>query len=147
VATGLLVGYCPIAPGTAGTLLAAALYWILGLDHWLVGGGFVLLFFLLGIWSASVMERGLGPDPPQVVVDEMVGFWIALFALPRRWELVLAGFFIFRFFDIVKPFPARRAELLPSGWGIMVDDAVAGLYTNLLLHLILWLAPALRPPG
>jgi phosphatidylglycerophosphatase A len=61
--------------------------------------------------------------------------------------LAVAGFFIFRIFDIFKPFPVRRAERLPGGWGIMADDALAGIYTNLVLRLILWLAPALRPSG
>jgi phosphatidylglycerophosphatase A len=141
VATGLLVGYFPIAPGTAGTALAGVLYWAFRLDRWPVGGGCILLFFLLGAWSATVVERGLGrgPDPPQVVVDEMVGYWIAMFALPRSWVLAIVGFLIFRIFDIVKPFPVRRSEKLPSGWGIMADDAIAGIYTNLLLRLMLLL--------
>jgi phosphatidylglycerophosphatase A len=123
------------------------LYWLLRLDRWPIGGGFILLFFLLGTWSAAVMEKKLGPDPPLVVVDEMVGYWIAMLALPRTWALAAAGFLIFRLFDIFKPFPVRRAERLPSGWGIMADDALAGIYTNLTLRLILWLAPAIRPPG
>ena len=97
------------------------------------------MFFLLGVWSASVLEKDLGPDPPQVVVDEVVGYWIAMFALPRSWALAIAGFFLFRIFDIVKPFPVRRAERLRSGWGIMTDDVLAGVYTNVLLQLILWL--------
>ena len=83
------------------------------------------------------MERQLGQDPSQVVVDEMVGFWIALFALPRSLILVAIGFFLFRFFDIWKPFPIRRTERLREGWGIMVDDALAGIYTNVLLQLAL----------
>jgi phosphatidylglycerophosphatase A len=96
-----------------------------------------VLFFLLGTWSAALMEKDLGTDPPQVVVDEMVGYWIAMLALDRSWALVVIGFFIFRIFDILKPFPVRRAERLPSGWGIMADDALAGIYTNLVLRLIL----------
>ena len=137
IATGALTGYCPVAPGTAGTALAAVLYWLLRLDRWPVGGGFILLFLLLGTWSASFMVRHLGPDPPQVVVDEMAGYWIAMLALPRSWVLAVAGFFIFRIFDILKPFPVRRAERLPSGWGIMADDVLAGIYTHLVLRLIL----------
>jgi phosphatidylglycerophosphatase A len=105
-----------VAPGTAGTALAAVIYWLLRLDRWPVGGGFILAFLLLGLWSASVMEKELGPDPPQVVADEMAGYWIAMLALPRSWVLVVAGFLLFRIFDILKPFPVRRAErLLPAG--------------------------------
>ena len=137
MATGLFTGHCPVAPGTAGTALAAIIYWALGLDRWPVGGGFILLFLVLGIWSATLLEKQLGPDPPQVVVDEMVGYWIAMLTLPRSWVLVVAGFFIFRIFDIVKPFPVRRAERLPFGWGIMADDALAGIYTHVVLRLIL----------
>jgi len=137
VATGIAAGYCPIAPGTAGTALAAVLYWLLRMDRWPVGGGFILLFFLLGVWSAAFMEKKLGPDPPQVVVDEMVGYWVAMLVLPRSWILAVAGFFIFRIFDILKPFPVRRAERLPGGWGIMADDVLAGIYTNIVLRLIL----------
>ena len=137
MATGIVAGYCPVAPGTAGTALAAVLYWLLRLDRWPAGGMVILLFFLLGTWSATFMEKRLGPDPSQVVVDEMVGYWIAMLALPRSWALAVAGFFIFRIFDIFKPFPVRRAERLPCGWGIMADDALAGIYTNLVLRLIL----------
>jgi len=133
------VGYFPIAPGTAGTIVAAAIYWFVGLDRPLVGGGFILLFFLLGVRASTAMERQLGPDPSRVVVDEMVGFWIALFALPKGWVLMAIGFFLFRIFDIWKPFPIRRAESLPEGWGIMADDAMAGIYTNVLLRLALFL--------
>lgn len=133
------VGHFPIAPGTAGTIVAAAIYWFVGLDRPLVGGEFILLFFLLGVRASTAMERQLGPDPSRVVVDEMVGFWIALFALPKGWVLMAIGFFLFRIFDIWKPFPIRRAESLPEGWGIMADDAMAGIYTNVLLRLALFL--------
>jgi phosphatidylglycerophosphatase A len=126
-----------VAPGTAGTALAAVLYWLLWPERWPAGVAVILLFFLLGVWSASFMEKKLGPDPPPVVVDEMVGYWIAMLAFPRSWILAVAGFFIFRIFDIFKPFPVRRAERLPSGWGIMADDVLAGIYTNLALRLIL----------
>ncbi|MCK4596643.1 phosphatidylglycerophosphatase A, partial [bacterium] len=113
------------------------IYWFLRLDILLVGGVFILLFFLLGVRASTAMERQLGQDPSQVVVDEMVGFWIALFALPRSLILVAIGFFLFRLFDIWKPFPIRRTERLREGWGIMVDDALAGIYTNVLLQLAL----------
>lgn len=133
------MGYFPIAPGTAGTVLAAAIYWILRLDLPLVNAGFVVLFLAAGTLASTNMEKHLGPDPPQVVVDEMVGFWVAMFALPRGGALLIAGFLLFRVFDIFKPFPVGKAERLPAGWGIMADDVVSGIYTNLLLRLALFL--------
>jgi phosphatidylglycerophosphatase A len=135
IATMGFVGRCPLAPGTAGTLAAAAIYWYVGLDRLLLGGGFILLFFLLGVRASLVMQRHFGQDPPRVVVDEAVGFWIALFAVPKSLVLVASGFVLFRLFDIWKPFPIRKVEGLPHGWGIMADDVVAGIYTNVLLRL------------
>lgn len=131
------MGHFPIAPGTAGTLVGVVIYWLAGLDNPLVGGGFILLFFLVGVRASSAMQRQFGPDPSQVVVDEVVGFWIALFALPKSPILVAIGFVLFRIFDIWKPFPVRKVERFPEGWGIMADDAMAGIYTNVLLRLAL----------
>jgi phosphatidylglycerophosphatase A len=131
------VGYFPIAPGTAGTVVAGVIYWFARPSHPLVYGALILLFFLLGTRASTIVERQMGPDPSLVVVDEMVGFWIALFALPRSLILVAIGFFLFRLFDIWKPFPIRQAERLREGWGIMADDAIAGIYTNVLLQLAL----------
>jgi phosphatidylglycerophosphatase A len=93
--------------------------------------------FLLGAQASTVVERQLGPDPPPVVIDEMVGLWIALWALPRTTAVVAIGFVLFRIFDIWKPSPIRAAERLPRGWGIMADDALSGVCTNLLLRLAL----------
>ena len=131
------MGYFPIAPGTAGTVVAGVIYWFARPSHPLIYGAFILLFFLLGTRASTIVERQTGPDPSLVVVDEMVGLWIALFALPRSLILVAIGFFLFRLFDIWKPFPIRRTERLREGWGIMVDDALAGIYTNVLLQLAL----------
>jgi phosphatidylglycerophosphatase A len=77
-------------------------------------------------------------DPSIVVIDEVVGMLVALFALPLRAADVLAAFLCFRVFDIAKPFPLRRLEARPGGWGIMLDDLVAGLYTNVLIRVGLW---------
>jgi phosphatidylglycerophosphatase A len=96
----------------------------------------------LGVWAATQAEKHFGRvDPGQVVIDEVVGQIITLLAWPRRsWGWVLAGFLLFRFFDIVKPFPARRVERFPQGWGIMLDDVVAGAYglATLSLFGLVW---------
>ncbi len=131
------MGYFPIAPGTMGTVVAGVIYWFARPSHPLIYGALILLFFLLGTRASTIVERQMGPDPSLVVVDEMVGFWIALFALPRSLILLVIGFFLFRLFDIWKPFPIRQTERLREGWGIMADDALAGIYTNVLLQLAL----------
>lgn len=131
------VGYFPVAPGTAGTVVAAVIYWFLRLDIPVVGAACILLFFLLGVRASTATVGQLGLDPPFIVVDEGVGFWIALFALPKNLSLVAIGFVLFRIFDIWKPFPIGKVEALPKGWGIMADDAIAGIYTNVLLRLAL----------
>ena len=97
------MGYFPIAPGTAGTVVAGVIYWFVRPSHSLIYGAIILLFFLLGTRASTIVERQTGPDPSLVVIDEMVGFWIALFALPKTWVLLLIAFFLFRLFDIWKP--------------------------------------------
>jgi phosphatidylglycerophosphatase A len=97
--------------------------------------------FGLGVAVATQVERTTRrKDPSVVVIDEVVGMLVALFALPLRAGDVLVAFLCFRIFDIAKPFPLRRLEAQPGGWGIMLDDLVAGLYTNVLVRIGLWAA-------
>ena len=96
---------------------------------------FTVGFLGLGIWVAGRAEETLKIiDPRPIVIDEIVGMWISLLLLPNRISYFLAAFILFRLFDIIKPFPARQAEYLRGGWGIMLDDVVAGLYTTALLQ-------------
>jgi phosphatidylglycerophosphatase A len=144
IATGLGAGYFPVAPGTAGSAVGLALVIafrqtslkLLGLAVCLatIAG----LLFVLGVWSAGKAEKVIGRiDPGQVVIDEVVGQIITFVATPRvTWIGLIAGFILFRAFDIVKPFPARRAERFPGGWGIMLDDVVAGLYSLMALVIL-----------
>lgn len=130
------VGYFPVAPGTAGSAvavaIAAAVDAIPGGPPWLrlllILGAAVL--FWIGVWAATRAERFFGKiDPRQVVIDEVAGQFLTLAAVPNAsWLWLAAGFLLFRLLDIVKPFPARRAERLPGGWGIMTDDLIAGAY-------------------
>ena len=85
------------------------------------------------------------PDPSIVVIDEVVGMWITLFLIPRTIPAYLLGFILFRAMDIVKPQPARALERIPNGWGIMLDDIVAGLYANCTLRILLWVIGAVLP--
>ena len=140
IATCGYVGYVRFAPGTAGSIVGLALYGAAVM----VGGAPVQLGLLaavlaVGVWSSAASERHFGrTDPGAVVIDEVAGMLITLLGLQVTWSGALAGFLAFRFFDVVKPFPARWAERLPGGWGIMADDVIAGVYAHLALRLLLW---------
>ena len=86
-----------------------------------------------------MIEKERGKDPGLVVIDEFVGQWLALFCLPRAIAIYIIGFALFRLFDIWKPFPVNRIQSLPGGWGIMLDDVLAAIYTNLCLHLFVFI--------
>ena len=134
-ASALFSGYSPIASGTVGSVVALAFYFIPGFESpWIFGitTGFVFFF---GYRTAATMERYYGHDPSEVTIDEVVGMWISLFLLPKKLWVVIAAFFLFRLFDIIKPFPARKFDEMHGGFGIMMDDVIAGLYTNIILQL------------
>lgn len=151
-------GYLPAVPGTWGSLVGLAFYWILGrllngheaLDVYWRGTYYVqdtsviafliaIIIAAIGVFVASRVARFADKKDPQIVViDEVSGQFITyLFALaPLNWKYLLLGFILFRGFDVWKPFPARQAEALPSGWGIMADDWIAGIYAA----IGLWIA-------
>ena len=143
IATWFGLGYVPKAPGTAGSLAAIALAWLLHRYTGLQWGSFAYLAMLLlpaAIWSADVTARSSGLQDPQiVVVDEVVGQWLTLTgAVTLNWKSWLAAFVLFRLFDMWKPFPVRRLERLPGGAGIVADDAMAGVYGALVLFAAGW---------
>ena len=141
IATCGYVGYIPLAPGTWGTLLAFGVYMVLPRSQWSLIIAFAVSF-TLGVWAAGVGARALWPDSPKkgdpgrVCVDEFAAFFVAVMFLPYGLTYGLLAFFLTRVFDIAKPFPARRCEKFPGGWGIMADDFVAGVYANVCLQLI-----------
>ncbi len=141
IASSCYLGFAPIVPGTFGSMGGLFLYFILlAVPYWWVYVTVVTILVLLGIWAAGKAERESGiVDPSFVVIDEVAGQLITLFLIPLSWVNVAAGFILFRLLDIVKPFPARQAESLPRGWGIMMDDVIAGIYGNLLMHLGIYL--------
>lgn len=147
ISTGFGAGYCPKAPGTAGALLATLLWYAYataagdGAVTTVVTAALIVVFTVLGTWSATVAERYWGRDPGRVVVDEMVGVWIALLAAPSAtsaWGYGVAAFVLFRFFDIVKPLGIRALEKLPGGYGIMADDILAGIYSAIVILIYRW---------
>ncbi|MBN2370685.1 MAG: phosphatidylglycerophosphatase A [Vicinamibacteria bacterium] len=129
MATGLGSGYSPIAPGTMGSVVGLLLFLPLMKRSIIVQISSIAALLFLAIVSATVVSRRVGrKDPRIVVIDEWVGIWVTLVGQTMTpWLLVLA-FFAFRVMDVIKPFPARRLEDLPEGWGIVLDDFVAGLY-------------------
>ncbi|WP_456431510.1 phosphatidylglycerophosphatase A family protein [Thermosulfuriphilus sp.] len=136
-ATGLLSGYLPVAPGSWASLFTLGLHWILAP----LGPGLYLLVILLiasfGVWSAARVASLVGQDDPRlVVIDEIAGMLLTLWALPTNPALMVVAFFVFRVLDVFKPWPIRQVEkILPGGWGIMADDLLAGLIGNLFLRL------------
>ena len=136
LATGFGTGYSPYASGTAGSLAALLIFIFIPLSDyiWL---GIIILMFIIGIWASETVERERGTDPAIVVIDEFVGQWIALLFLPQMVWIFVADFLVFRLLDIIKPFPAADLEELGGGLGIMLDDIIAGIYTNIALHLTL----------
>jgi len=97
-----------------------------------------LVITLVGVWSSDVVEKIWGKDPARVVVDEVSGMCIGLLFVPVQIKYVLTALVLFRFFDIVKPLYVRKMEMLPGGWGIMADDVLAGIYTNILVNAVVW---------
>jgi len=144
IATAGGAGYFPVAPGTAGALVGLAVVWGLAqlpLSRVAAAGVLVavaLVILFVGVWAATEAEEYFGrTDPGEVVVDEVVGQMLTFLLLPHPgWKWLLGGFLLFRVFDVLKPFPARRAEHLPGGWGIMMDDVFAGLYALAVLTII-----------
>jgi len=139
VATGLGSGFSPVVPGTAGSAVGLLLFLPLpgGAAVFLAIGA---LFFVGGIAAGRVAERSGRKDPGIVVVDEILGMWTALALLPPTLLASGLAFALFRAMDVWKPYPARDLERLPSGWGIMADDLVAGFYASLLTRIALLLA-------
>lgn len=144
IATGCGVGFFPYGPGTMGALFAIVVWYLLSLlvsMPSLIGItlALIVLFTFLGAWSATVSERYWGEDPSRVVIDEVVGQWIVLLAIPANFQLwhVVVALALFRFFDIVKPLGVRKMENFKGGWGIMADDILAGVYGFIVLQLLL----------
>lgn len=152
IATGLFTGHIPWASGTFGTLVGVLFYLIPGAEHPLALGAMSVIGFFVGVWASARVATVVGhrlsrsaqiakqafqqgdhktADPSIVVIDEIVGIWITLLFLPKTIPVVVIGFLAFRVFDILKPQPARMCEKIPNGWGIMLDDVVAGIYANI----------------
>lgn len=133
-ATGFGAGYAPLAPGTAGTLVGIPLFLALSPLEWPCYLAAIIALSLLAVYiSGKAEEIFQAKDSQKIVIDEIIGLQFALFMVSPTLLHVILGFILFRFFDIVKLFPARACERLPGGAGVVADDIVAGIYANIVL--------------
>ena len=141
LATGFFVGTVPFAPGTFGSIIGLPLVFLLSRINLLLSVAYILLFILFAIGIASATEKILNQkDPAKIVIDEIAGIMVAFTGLPFNLKTVIAGFVIFRVFDILKPFPIRSLERrVGGGSGVVLDDVLAGVYANLILRLAFYI--------
>ena len=131
LATCFKIGHLPIAPGTWGSLAAVIGWWLWlqNLDP-LVFIVLIITIFIIGVFATNIIINHTGEkDPSRVVIDEVAGQWLGLFMLPDGTLYIAGAFILFRFLDILKPWPIRQLEQFPKGWGVMLDDMLAGLLT------------------
>jgi|TARA_B110000438_G_scaffold116868_1_gene114279 phosphatidylglycerophosphatase A len=143
VAYGFGSGAIPIAPGTAGTLVAVIIYLLLPQISPLIYVSLLLISFVFGVWICGKTAQDIGiKDPSGIVWDEFVGYWITMFMAPSGWIWVIIGFVLFRLLDIVKPWPIKWADKqIGGGMGIMLDDVLAGIMAALSIQAIVILLP------
>jgi len=139
IATVFFIGYCPVAPGTVASAFAMALLWIFKPDETIILLILLSSLILGTVASEKVAKQANEKDPSYIVIDEFAGYLTAVFFLPMSWQILLAGFVLFRFFDILKPPPVKQTEKIGGGFGIMIDDFLAGLLSNLLIRVFLLL--------
>ncbi len=145
LATALGSGYSPFAPGTAGAIVGCIALWLLEKYNLISTTSTPFLFvtlivvtIILGIIATNQLEKDWGEDPSKVVIDEVIGMWITMLFVPFTWLNVLIGFILFRFFDIAKPLGIRKLEKISGGVGVMADDMLAGVYSNIILLTIIY---------
>lgn len=141
IATAFGIGYIQKGAGTAAALFYCAVWWYGQMAAWTVWlqALHLTVLFAAGVWAGNAVEKDWGHDSNRVVIDEVLGMAVVLLTMPRSLPVLLVAFLLFRVFDILKPFGIRRTESLPGGLGVMMDDALAGVYSWLLLHLALYL--------
>ncbi|PIW68616.1 MAG: phosphatidylglycerophosphatase A [Candidatus Omnitrophica bacterium CG12_big_fil_rev_8_21_14_0_65_42_8] len=136
IASVFYIGYLPVAPGTLGSLSALILYYFLW-HNAMIMAIVTIVVILLGFMASGRVEKMFGEkDPREIVIDEFSGMLVSLYRIPPAMGYVVTGFLLFRFFDIVKPGPINKLEKLKGSMGIMSDDLIAGVYTNMILQVI-----------
>lgn len=137
LATGFGCGYIPKIPGTIGSLITVLLYWIFPVDLVFLLSISIILF-VIGVPTATLVERIEGKDSGKIVIDEIVGQLLTFLFIPFTGLNLFLGFVFFRIFDIWKPYPINNSQNLPNGWGVMIDDVLAAIYANFVLRIIVF---------
>ena len=143
--TALYIGYSPLAPGTMGTILAVLIYII---EYLLIGDcSWIINLFIVIIMlypSIKLGDAGVAyfnnSDPQEIVLDEVMGFWISILFFPFNWKIIALAFVVFRIMDIIKPYPAYKLQRLKNGMGVMIDDYIAGIYSNITILIAIIIA-------
>lgn len=135
--SGFYTGYIPKASGTFASAAALILFLIPGFENPTLMIALITFFTIVGVDIAIKFEKNYGPDPKEFTLDEFIGTWISLLFLPKKiWFLIIA-FFVWRFMDIIKPFPIRKLETVKNGWGVILDDILAGIYSFLIMQIFI----------
>jgi phosphatidylglycerophosphatase A len=139
VSTFFGIGFIPFAPGTLTSIVFVLLYkYYLYRFSWPLYALILILLFFIGVYASTKYSTALNEkDPRKIVIDEALGQLLVLFRMSNAWFPVLSCFVLFRIFDIAKPFPIKKIERLPTGWGIMLDDVVAAVYAGVIVNLYL----------
>jgi phosphatidylglycerophosphatase A len=137
--SGFYSGFIPFAPGTFGSLVALGIFFIPGFNNPFFHISALIFVLIVSIPISNKFEQHYGKDPAQCVIDEFIGMWISLLFVPKQFWYILATFIIWRILDIIKPFPAKNAEKLKGGLGIVMDDVISGIYTLIVIHFIIFL--------
>jgi len=136
--TFFFLGNSPVAPGTAGTLGAILLFFFLTFVSFPIYIVFLLILTAFSIFMSSLAVKIYNSkDPGQIVIDEVCGYLFTMVLIPFSWGYVITGFLLFRILDILKPYPIRNIEKLRDGYGIVLDDVLAGIYANILMQIII----------
>jgi phosphatidylglycerophosphatase A len=136
IGTGFFTGYSKIAPATCCSVIALVLYWFIPQNYW-IHLAIILFAFFYGIYvSGRLEDLWKEKDPKRVTIDEFCGMFLSLFLLEKTLKIVILAFILFRLFDILKPFPAERVQSIKGGLGIMIDDVIAAVYTNIAVRII-----------
>jgi len=141
IATGLGIGYIEKGAGTAAAIATCSLWYLFQSgavnDSFLIPTLVTIIITIIGIWSSNKVEIEWGKDHNRVVIDEIAGMCITLLYIPFSILYISIGFILFRFFDILKPLYIRKLESLKGGWGVMADDVLAGIYSNIVLQIVI----------
>lgn len=135
--SGFYTGYLPFITGTFGSIAGLIIYWIPGFEKAYIIIPAIIIFFGYGVFVGTKFEKLYGKDPSECTIDEVVGMWLSLLFLPKTITISIISFVIWRVLDIIKPFPARKLEGLNGGLGIMIDDVVCGIYTLIIVRIII----------